>query len=84
MRKNDLSFSVYHKKNQTIKYINRESCHRTAVFKAIPPGVFTRMGRLTSITDKNKDMPITTLYPTHPRRCFGKSKFTPKKNSHHT
>ena len=65
MEKNDPSFSVYHKKNQTIKYINRESCHRAAVFKAIPAGVFTHMGRLTSITDKNKDMPIPALFPTH-------------------
>eukprot|EP00957_Ditylum_brightwellii_P180397 13742030-Ditylum_brightwellii.AAC.1 len=40
----DLSFAVYHKKNQTIKYVNCESCHQTAVFKAIPAGVFTRMG----------------------------------------
>eukprot|EP00957_Ditylum_brightwellii_P008439 639375-Ditylum_brightwellii.AAC.1 len=65
MEKNDLSFSVYHKKNQAIKYINRESCHQTAVFKAIPAGVFTRMGRLTSITNENKNMTITSLYLTH-------------------
>eukprot|EP00957_Ditylum_brightwellii_P094164 7169005-Ditylum_brightwellii.AAC.1 len=36
-----------------------------AVFKAIPAGVFTRMGRLTSITDENRNMTITSLYPTH-------------------
>eukprot|EP00957_Ditylum_brightwellii_P081050 6164523-Ditylum_brightwellii.AAC.1 len=62
---NNLSFAVYHKKNQTIKYVNRESCHRTAVFKAVPTGVFIRMGRLTSMTEKNKNAPITSLCPMH-------------------
>eukprot|EP00957_Ditylum_brightwellii_P083270 6331398-Ditylum_brightwellii.AAC.1 len=49
----------------SLKYANRESCHRTEVFKTIPAGVLTCMGRLTSITHENKDMPITSLYPTH-------------------
>eukprot|EP00957_Ditylum_brightwellii_P135155 10304681-Ditylum_brightwellii.AAC.1 len=39
------------------------SCHQPAVFKAIPTGVFTRLGRLTSITMKNVNQPITELYP---------------------
>eukprot|EP00957_Ditylum_brightwellii_P186097 14168439-Ditylum_brightwellii.AAC.1 len=43
-RDDELSFAVYHKKNQTIKYVNCKSCHQTAVFKAIPVGVFTHMG----------------------------------------
>eukprot|EP00957_Ditylum_brightwellii_P011677 882229-Ditylum_brightwellii.AAC.1 len=57
--------SIYHKKSQTVKYVNRESCHQTAVFKAIPAGVFTCIGRLTSMTDENKNAPITSLYATH-------------------
>eukprot|EP00957_Ditylum_brightwellii_P179032 13637317-Ditylum_brightwellii.AAC.1 len=36
-----------------------------AVFKAIPAGVFIPMGRLTLITNENKGMSITSLYPTH-------------------
>ena len=44
----NLHFSVYNKENQTIKYVNKESCHRTLVFKAVPAGVFTRIGQLTS------------------------------------
>eukprot|EP00957_Ditylum_brightwellii_P117881 8991981-Ditylum_brightwellii.AAC.1 len=40
----NLHFSVYSKENQTIKYVNKESCHRTSVFKAVPAGVFTRIG----------------------------------------
>eukprot|EP00957_Ditylum_brightwellii_P000679 53447-Ditylum_brightwellii.AAC.1 len=78
MEKNDLSFSVYHKKNQTIKYVNRESCHQTAVFKAIPAGVFTHMGRLTSITNENKNKPIITFYPTH-AATLQKANLLPKK-----
>eukprot|EP00957_Ditylum_brightwellii_P196839 14997488-Ditylum_brightwellii.AAC.1 len=63
-KKDNLSFLVYHKKNQTIKYVNTESSHQAAVFKAILAGVFTCMGGLTSTTEEN-DMPIMSLYPTH-------------------
>eukprot|EP00957_Ditylum_brightwellii_P057265 4339694-Ditylum_brightwellii.AAC.1 len=31
-------FLVYSKKNQTIKYVNKESCHCHLVFKAMPSG----------------------------------------------
>eukprot|EP00957_Ditylum_brightwellii_P076586 5820961-Ditylum_brightwellii.AAC.1 len=48
-----LYFSVCYKKNQTIKYINRESCHCNAVFKAIPEGIFTNLGQLTSLIGNN-------------------------------
>eukprot|EP00957_Ditylum_brightwellii_P115290 8791393-Ditylum_brightwellii.AAC.1 len=41
--KQELRVAVYNKKNQDIKYVNRESCHRVSVFKAIPEGVFTRL-----------------------------------------
>eukprot|EP00957_Ditylum_brightwellii_P210776 15365384-Ditylum_brightwellii.AAC.1 len=74
----NLSFLVYHKKKQTIKYVNKESCRQTAVFKAIPTGVFIHMGRLTLITEENRDMPITSLYPTH-AAALKKSKLLPKK-----
>eukprot|EP00957_Ditylum_brightwellii_P057069 4325039-Ditylum_brightwellii.AAC.1 len=74
----NLSSAVYHKKNQTIKYVNRESCHRTAVFKAIPAGVFTHMGQLTSMTEENKNVPITYLYPTH-ADALRKANILPKK-----
>eukprot|EP00957_Ditylum_brightwellii_P071683 5449636-Ditylum_brightwellii.AAC.1 len=60
-----LTFSVYAKPNHTIKYVGNMSCHRPAVFKAIPAGVFTRLGRLTSITMETVNQPITTLYPVH-------------------
>eukprot|EP00957_Ditylum_brightwellii_P063701 4834716-Ditylum_brightwellii.AAC.1 len=40
----NLYFLVYSKKNQTIKYVNKESCHRHLVFKAVPAGVFMHLG----------------------------------------
>eukprot|EP00957_Ditylum_brightwellii_P025037 1894633-Ditylum_brightwellii.AAC.1 len=55
-----LTFSIYAKPNHTIT-----SCHCPAVFKAIPVGVFTRLGRLTSIIMENIKPPITKLYPAH-------------------
>eukprot|EP00957_Ditylum_brightwellii_P040488 3064155-Ditylum_brightwellii.AAC.1 len=57
-----LEFSVYPKENQQLKYLNKESCHRTTAFKAIPTGVFTRLGQLTSIIPQNCNSPIAELY----------------------
>eukprot|EP00957_Ditylum_brightwellii_P183509 13978648-Ditylum_brightwellii.AAC.1 len=61
----DLEFSVYNKENQTIKYTNSESCHRLEVFKAIPAGVFTCLGRLMLLAEENKNEKITNLYPDY-------------------
>eukprot|EP00957_Ditylum_brightwellii_P172993 13170561-Ditylum_brightwellii.AAC.1 len=77
-KKDDLSFFVYHKKNQTTKYVNREKCHQTAVFKAIPAGVFTCMGQLTSITEENRNVPIMSIYPTH-ANALKKANLLPKR-----
>eukprot|EP00957_Ditylum_brightwellii_P167110 12721270-Ditylum_brightwellii.AAC.1 len=57
-----LYFLAYHKKNQTIKYVNKTSCHQTAVFQEISEGVFTRSGRLTPMMEENAIAPITELY----------------------
>eukprot|EP00957_Ditylum_brightwellii_P053313 4041649-Ditylum_brightwellii.AAC.1 len=64
------SNSVYNKENQRIKYVNKESCHPASVFKAIPEGVFTRLGQLTSRTRENENVPITELYPAVSRPHF--------------
>eukprot|EP00957_Ditylum_brightwellii_P046029 3492013-Ditylum_brightwellii.AAC.1 len=60
-----ITFSVYAKPYHTIKHVGNMSCHWPAVFKAIPTDVFTRLGRLTSITMENVNQPITTLYPAY-------------------
>eukprot|EP00957_Ditylum_brightwellii_P080649 6133920-Ditylum_brightwellii.AAC.1 len=66
------------KENQTIKYVNKESCHRTLVFKAVPAGVFTRLGQLNSLTQENKNMPILDVYPLH-AAALNTAKLLPKK-----
>eukprot|EP00957_Ditylum_brightwellii_P207538 15353421-Ditylum_brightwellii.AAC.2 len=54
-KEDDLEFSVYNKENQMIKYLNSKSCHRSEVFKAMSAGLFTCLGRLTLLTEENKN-----------------------------
>eukprot|EP00957_Ditylum_brightwellii_P120209 9172657-Ditylum_brightwellii.AAC.1 len=61
----ELYFSVYSKKNQMIKYVNKESCHCNLVFKAVPVGLFTCLRSLTSLTESNHHSPSLDLYPLH-------------------
>eukprot|EP00957_Ditylum_brightwellii_P016555 1244462-Ditylum_brightwellii.AAC.1 len=51
-RGEELYFSVYSKKHQTIKCINKESCHCNSVFKAVPTGVFTCLAAALPIKAK--------------------------------
>eukprot|EP00957_Ditylum_brightwellii_P207937 15355193-Ditylum_brightwellii.AAC.1 len=74
----DLWFVVYNKENQRIKYVHRESCYHASVFKAIPEGVFMRLGRLTSKTRENENVPITELCLDH-REALRVAKILPKK-----
>eukprot|EP00957_Ditylum_brightwellii_P134777 10275506-Ditylum_brightwellii.AAC.1 len=61
----ELQFAVHHKENQTIKFVSKDSCNRPSVFKLIPAGFFTCMGRLTSLTLQNAKISIMKLYPLH-------------------
>ena len=45
-----LEFQVHEKKNQLLKYMNKESTHTKATFKAIPNGVLNRLAKLTPRT----------------------------------
>ena len=72
-----LHFLVYSKENQTIKYVNKESCHRQSVFKAVPAGVFTRLGRLTLLTKSNQNTPILDFYLLH-HEALKKANLLPK------
>eukprot|EP00957_Ditylum_brightwellii_P189217 14402626-Ditylum_brightwellii.AAC.1 len=40
----------------------QESCHYQLVFKVVPAGVFTCLGRLTLLTESNQNTPILNLY----------------------
>ena len=56
---------VHLKENQLLKYLNIDSTHTNACFKAIPYGVTMRLATLTSATDENIDKPINEIYPDH-------------------
>ena len=60
-----LEFQVHHKKNQLLKYLNKEITHTKDTFKAIPKGVLHRLAKLTSRIEKNTKMSIKELYPYH-------------------
>ena len=44
----DLKFQVHLKPNQKLKYLISDSTHLPSSFKAIPSGVFKRLGKLIS------------------------------------
>eukprot|EP00957_Ditylum_brightwellii_P011544 873061-Ditylum_brightwellii.AAC.1 len=74
---NVLTFSVYRKENQQLNYVNKVSCHRPTVFKAIPADVFIRLGRLTTMTTFNAGKKITDLYVDH-AEALSKADILPK------
>jgi len=56
---------VHLKPNQQLKYLNADSIHTKACFKAIPSGVYKRLSKLTTITKTNKNLPLDKIYPQH-------------------
>ena len=57
-KENKLQFGVHLKENQSPKYLNADSQHTTATFKAIPSGVFRWLSSLTTITEENENLRI--------------------------
>jgi GIY-YIG catalytic domain len=60
-----LQFRVHLKPNQQLKYLNRDSTHNNACFRAIPSGVYQRLAKLTTMTDDNEHKSLEELYPDH-------------------
>ena len=48
-----------------MKYVDKQSLHRQSVFKSISKGVYTRLIRLTSVTEENKGLTINEVYLEH-------------------
>ena len=48
-----------------MKYVSFDPTHTVASCKAIPQGVFQRLAKLTSETDKVQDAPINWVYLEH-------------------
>jgi hypothetical protein len=74
----ELNFKVHLKPNQELKYLNRGSNHTKATFKAIPHGVLSRLAKLTTMTEENKNTRMNALYPEH-AAALEKAKLAPKK-----
>ena len=60
-----LSFRVHMKDNQQLKYLNKGSLHTKSCYKAIPEGVYNRLGKLTTMNESNQMTLVSNLYPTH-------------------
>ena len=60
-----LEFHVHQKKNQLLKYLNKESTQTKTTFKAITNGVLNRLAKLTPRTEKNAKMSIEERYFEH-------------------
>ena len=58
--------SQFHqKKNQLLKYLNKESTCTNATFIAIPSVVLNRLAKITSRTDANSKLRVKKYYPDH-------------------
>ena len=64
-RNSQLRFRVHLKPNQHLKYLNADSTHTRACFRAIPTGVCHRLAKLTTATRYNKHRSMDQLYPKH-------------------
>ena len=53
-KKGELNHRVHLKENQKLKYLNRESSHTHACFKAIPNGVLGQLATITTYNDETK------------------------------
>ena len=60
-----LEFQVHRKKNQLLKYLNKQSTHKKATFQEIPNGVLNSLTRLTSRTEEKSNISIKERYPDH-------------------
>ena len=62
-----LRFGVHLKQNQLLKYLTAGSMHTKQCYRAIPEGVYNRLGKLTTLTEDNKHVTnkISEVYPIH-------------------
>jgi len=58
-KQNELLFRFHLKENRALKYLNSDSQHTRATFKAIPSGVLKRLSKLTTLTEEIENLTIT-------------------------
>ena len=61
----ELEYQVHRKQNQQLMYLNKGSTHTNATFNAIPSGIFYRLAKMTSRTNKNAKMKVDERYQGH-------------------
>ena len=61
----ELEFRVHWKTKQKLNYLNKGITHTNATFGAIPSGIFNRLAKITSRTNKNSQMRIDEKYQGH-------------------
>jgi hypothetical protein len=54
-KQEELTFTVFHKPGQQIKYLNRDSTHPPHVFRAIKFGILKRLSSLTTASTETKE-----------------------------
>lgn len=60
-----ITYEVYFKENQRIKYLNKGSTHKETVFHTTPRGAFNRLSLLTTFNVSNINKGVDELYPMH-------------------
>jgi hypothetical protein len=61
----NLTFAVYNKEGQQIKYMNHDSTHPPHIFKAIKTRVFQHLTTLTSVSEASENAKMSSLHPVH-------------------
>ena len=61
----ELSFSVFKKVGQQLKYAGKESTHIPGTLRAIPSGVLNRLAKLTSRKPSLHSERVDKVYPDH-------------------
>ena len=60
-----LEYQVHQKKNQLLKYLNKERTHTKVTFRATPNGFLNRLAKLISILEENSNMGNNERYLIH-------------------
>jgi hypothetical protein len=61
----NLTFDVYHKEGQQIKYLHHNSTHPPHIFKVIKTGVFQCLATLISMSEVSENAKMSSLHPVH-------------------
>ena len=64
----ELTFSVFRKAGQQLKYVRKDSTHTPGTLRAIPSGVLNRLAKPTSQNPSLQFKGVDKVYPDHNKR----------------